>query len=68
MKQIRRGKTIAVVGFHEGRPCTLETKDFTSINLAKKANGLNSRKIGPKEKFPPTKNDYLMAEIPEAVR
>jgi len=67
MKQIRRGRTVAVIGTHDGKPCTLETKEYASINLAKKANGLNSRAIGQKEKFPPTVNDYKMAEIPEAV-
>lgn len=62
MKTIRRGKTVAVVGEHEGKSATLETKDYPSINAAKKANGLNSRT----GKFPPTVNDYMMAEIPVA--
>lgn len=66
MKHIRKGMTIAVIGEHEGKPCTLETKEYPSINLAKKANGLNSRVLQRGEKFPPTKNDYMMAEIPEA--
>lgn len=66
MKQIRKGRIIATIGQHEGKPCTLETKEYASINLAKKANGLNSRVLKRGEKFPPTVNDYMMAEIPEA--
>ena len=63
MKTIRRGKTVAVIGDHEGKVCTLETKDYPSINLAKKANGLNASTA---RKFPPTANDYMMADIPVA--
>lgn len=64
MKQIRKGNVIAVIGEHEGKPCTLETKAYPSINAAKKANGLNSRTLKKGEKFPPTVNDYMLAEIP----
>ena len=63
MKQTRKGKTVAVIGDHEGKPCTLETKTYDSINLAKKANGLNSTTA---TKFPPTENDLMMAEVPFA--
>ena len=66
MKHIRRENVVATIGDHEGRPCTLETKKYDSINLAKKANGLNSRTLKRGEKFPPTVNDYMMADIPEA--
>ena len=66
MKSIRRDKTVAVIGEHEGKPCTLETKVYESVNLAKKANGLNSRTLKRGEKFPPTVNDYMLAEIPVA--
>ena len=62
MKQIRNENIIAVIGEHQGRPCTMETKEYPSINAAKKANGLNSRT----GKFPPTANDYMMADIPVA--
>lgn len=66
MKQIRNGNLVAVIGDHEGKPCTVEVKEYPSINAAKKANGLGSRKLKKGEKFPPTVNDYMMAEIPEA--
>lgn len=52
---VRNGKTVAKVGEHEGRGCTLEKKDYDSINLAKKANGLNARTLKRGEHFPPTK-------------
>ena len=65
MKQTRKGKTVAVIGDHEGKPCTLETKTYDSINLAKKANGLNAKTLKRGEHFPPTVAEAL-AEVRKA--
>jgi hypothetical protein len=60
---VRKGKTVASVGEHQGRPCTLSTKEYDSLNQAKKANGLNAKTLKRGESFPPTR-----AEINAAVR
>jgi hypothetical protein len=62
---IRKGMTVAKIGEHEGRACTLERQDHESINLAKKANGRNARTLKRGESFPPTKSE-IEAELPKA--
>ena len=64
---IRNGMTVAKTGnvenveATEGRICTLSVKEYDSLNLAKKANGLNARTLKHGEKFPPTAQDYMRA-------
>ena len=57
----RKDKTVAKVGVYkagyeeiDGLTLTLEIKEYPSINLAKKANGLNARTLKRGESFPPT--------------
>lgn len=38
----------------KGCLCLLNSATYSSINLAKKANGLNARTLGRNEKLPPT--------------
>ena len=69
---IRKGKTVAKVGQYKpgyeelaGRTLTLEVKEYDSINLAKKANGLNAKTLRKGECFPPTEAEAL-AEVRKA--
>lgn len=53
----RNGKTVHTVGEHEGHTCVLSTKTYDSMNLAKKANGLNAGKVNRGDTLPPSKAD-----------
>lgn len=62
---VRKGSMVAKVGEHQGRACVLDLKMYPSINLAKKANGLNARTIKTRESFPPLKSE-IDAELATA--
>jgi hypothetical protein len=64
----RKDKTVAKVGVYKpgyeeltGMTLSLEKKDYDSVNLAKKANGLNARVLKKGESFPPTEDQALAA-------
>ena len=65
---IRKDKIVAKVGKYEpgyeelsGRTLSLEMRSYSSINAAKKANGLNARVLRKGEHFPPTVDEALAA-------
>lgn len=71
---MRKGTTVARVGQYKpgyeelaGRILSLEIREYKSINLAKKANGLNARVLKRGENFPPTEAQALAAVRAAAV-
>ena len=63
MKSLRRNQTVAKVDVDKhGRTFAASIKDYDSINLAKKANGLNASMT---DKFPPLQADLpVIEEVP----